>query len=70
MFEVRWLPKALDQLADIWVHSQNRNAITQATHQIDVQLARDPESEGESRDRGNRLLFERPLAVLFKVIAD
>jgi hypothetical protein len=47
--------------------SQQRQAITDATHQIDQQLQADPANQGESRPKGRRVLLVAPLGVLFRV---
>ena len=44
-----------------------RRAILQATQRLDARLAGDPHGEGESRGERIRILFERPLGVLFEV---
>jgi len=69
---VRWAPTAREELTKIWVRadSAKRRAITSAAHAIDVRLAGDPDSEGESRAAGERVLFERPLGVVFQVQPD
>jgi hypothetical protein len=69
MFRVEWLQAALDQLAAIWLQSDQalRQTITQATHRIDQLLQRDPRNAGESRPGGRRILFESPLGALFRI---
>jgi hypothetical protein len=72
MFSVRWEETALNELADVWVRADAplRQAITQATTEIDRQLARDPYAESESRDADRRVLFVAPLGVTFRVEED
>jgi hypothetical protein len=43
-YTVVWHNLALDELAEIWMASLEREAVTQAAHQIDQQLADDPET--------------------------
>ena len=68
-FTVTWNHRTQNELADLWANadSPSRQAITRASHHIDQLLADDPELVGESRSAGRRVLFERPLAVLFEV---
>lgn len=72
MYRVRWEGKALIALAALWVsaNSAERKAITAASHQVDQRLRRDPENEGESRPKGRRIMFEAPLAVVFRIEPD
>jgi hypothetical protein len=69
MFTVRWEEQALNELADLWTRadSSQRQAITEASHQIDQQLSDDPENQGESRPLGCRILFAPPLGVIFHI---
>jgi plasmid stabilization system protein ParE len=66
-FTVVWLPSALRQLAHLWNNGPDRAAITAAANAIDYELAHDPESKGESRSGGTRILPIPPLAVYFDV---
>jgi hypothetical protein len=66
-YQVRWVRSARDALAALWIGGLDRGAVTRAAHQIDVLLARDPNGVGESRDRGRRILIEKPLAVDYRV---
>lgn len=66
-YTVIWLPAALAALADIWTSATNRAAVAAASHRLDQRLAGDPLTEGESRDGGDRIAFEVPLQVVFRV---
>jgi hypothetical protein len=68
-FFVTWLPGALARLADIWMASTDRAAVTAASHRLDQRLAADPVNEGESRGGTDRIAFEAPLQILFRVDA-
>jgi hypothetical protein len=46
-YRVIWVPVALQLLADVWLASTNRNAVTRATHEIDQALELFPNSTGE-----------------------
>jgi hypothetical protein len=69
MFQVRWRPSALKELADLWTNadSAGRRAITEATQIIDRQLPNNPQNQGESRAGGRRIFFAPPLGILFRV---
>jgi hypothetical protein len=45
-YTVVWLERSQDQLAQIWVNSSDRQAITEAANNIDSELANDPETKG------------------------
>ena len=67
-FTVRWGRRALDALARVWLdYPSYRANITQATAATDQLLQEEPETQGESRDKGRRIVFVLPLAVIFRV---
>ena len=55
------------QLAELWLKDTQRSAVSRAADEIERRLRRDPEQQGESRDRGRRILIESPLSVLYRV---
>jgi plasmid stabilization system protein ParE len=69
MFRARWMQRARDDLAAVWLaaDSAGRRAITAASSAIDRQLQAGPDNCGESRPNGRRIHFVAPLAVLFEV---
>jgi hypothetical protein len=69
MYTVVWSDEALEGLVNLWTDADPdlQPLITAAVHRIDENLADDPENAGESRDDGNRVWFEFPLAVLFSI---
>ena len=67
MFQVQWSETALDEIAEIWMRAADRPAITAAVERIDQRLAKDPADQGESRERGRRLILEPPLGLTFRV---
>ncbi len=69
-YTVVWQPTAENQLATAWVDATDRGAVARASDRVDRVLAVDPAHEGESRDRGRRLVFVPPLAVTYEVIED
>lgn len=72
MFRVDWTPAALAELAEIWADAGDatRRRITEATREIDAQLAAAANEAGESRIENIRLLFVPPLSVYFHVHED
>ena len=66
-YTVRWLPKAEQELAALWLDATVRSAVTQAAHRIDQQLQQSPQDLGESRAEDIRVHFQTPLGVLFRV---
>jgi hypothetical protein len=72
MFRIDWLQSASDELARLWTQADSdlRQALTAASHEIDLRLQNDPNNEGESRLKGRRITFISPLAVTFRVEAD
>ena len=68
-FTVIWSPFALDQLADLWLNAQDRNAVTTAQYQIDQLLLIDPDLQGIPFF-GDRALSVPPLRVRFTINPD
>lgn len=66
-YEVEWSQRAINQLAEIWGRSTDREAVTIASHALDQVLGRDPEDIGESRPDDQRITFATPLGVLYEV---
>jgi plasmid stabilization system protein ParE len=66
-FVVRWNEVALSQLADIWVHTNDRSAVTKAAHAIDRLLAGQAATCGEPRSAILRAVIVRPLWVQYQV---
>jgi hypothetical protein len=69
MFRVEWRDVALNELAAIWMaaSADRRSAITQATNLIDQKLRTDPVGSSESREGSDRILFEPPLGIEFRL---
>jgi hypothetical protein len=66
-YTVIWKQRALDELAEIWLASDDRERISSAANQIDRWLRNDPESKGESRPANRRLVIVSPLAFVIQV---
>lgn len=72
MYRVEWLQAALDELAGYWVSADpsERQAITNASHELEQQLRTNAPTQGESRPRGRRIAFVPPLALTFRIEPD
>jgi plasmid stabilization system protein ParE len=66
-YSIIWSQRALDQLAAIWLESSKRDAVTAATHTLEVQLEHDPHSRSLLFPSGMRELHVSPLWVLFRI---
>jgi plasmid stabilization system protein ParE len=70
-FRVVWKPAAERQLAEIWLSSPDRDAVTAASEAIESALSNRADELGESRPLDCRIAFVAPLAVTFRVtVAD
>ena len=69
-YRVAWTASAQEHLARVWLASDKRQSVTSAAARIDAELREDPETKGESRTPGVRVLMSRPLGVQFEVIAE
>ena len=59
-----------DDLAAIWVHSADRQAVTDAANEIEGLLRYNPLTVGEAREGNTRILIVQPVAVYYDVIVD
>lgn len=67
-FTVEWSAEALNQLADVWMASDDRAGVTAASYRIEATIRADPLGAGESRgDDLQRFVFDPPLAVVYLV---
>ncbi|OYV87741.1 MAG: hypothetical protein B7Z73_09670, partial [Planctomycetia bacterium 21-64-5] len=68
-FTVEWQATARENLADLWLAAtaESCRQITSSSQDIDVALRHQPYSVGESRTDGRRILFARPLAVVYEI---
>jgi hypothetical protein len=67
-YSVAWSDIALDALAAIWLAAANRNAVTQTAHQIELELAANPNMTGTVVFDTVREYTRSPLGVEFEVI--
>ena len=70
VWTVVWLPDAESELAELWLASTDRERTTLAADQIEKQLRHNPDSAGESRAAGRRILIVPPLAVIYRILFD
>jgi hypothetical protein len=66
-YTVVWRKDADDDLAQAWMDAANREDVTSAADQVDIQLKNDPTSKGEELHEGLRRLKIPPLSVIFLV---
>ena len=66
-YRVHWTRKAINQLAAIWNVSRDREAVSVDSYRIDQALAADPANQGEERPPDRRIMFESPLAVIYRI---
>lgn len=69
--DVEFETAADNDLAAIWMAAPDRNAVTNASNELDQAMADDPLTLGESRESSvRRVAFCPPLGVHFEVIED
>ena len=66
-YRVHWTRKAINQLAAIWNASRDRKSVSVASYCIDQALTADPADQGEERPPDRRIMFESPLAVIYRI---
>jgi hypothetical protein len=66
-YSVDWTDEADKQLADIWINASDRDDVTAAANRVEFLWRRDPLGQGESRAGDDRLMFEEPLSVYYRV---
>lgn len=67
-YGVKWRKSALDDLAEIWLQSADRDAVTRAAREIESRLENDPVSAGRELSEGLRSLTCQTLRVIFYVV--
>ena len=66
-YTVVWLRDAIDELGEIWIAAQDRNAVTAASAEIDRELATDASTKGKSLSEGLLPYDAPPLRAVFSV---
>ncbi len=69
-YTVIWMPKAQDELAELWLQASDRADVTAAANDIERLLERTPNQIGETLFDTVRSYELDPLAVEFEVIDD
>ncbi len=70
-YTVIWHRRAVLELAAVWLHSTDRNGVTQATAEVDRQLAAHPLLIGAPRASSvQRIALCPPVGVEYEVIED
>jgi hypothetical protein len=70
-YSVTWTPDAEQALANIWIDAGDRNAVTAASHRLDLDLASDPFTRGIPRNSSvNRTATDLPLGIDYEIIED
>lgn len=64
---VRWREPASTEMLAQLVRAADKQEILGAGREIERRLQRRPHTEGEERNPGERMLFVRPLSVLYTV---
>ncbi|MDV6033471.1 MAG: hypothetical protein F9B45_25960 [Phycisphaera sp. RhM] len=66
-YTVVWLRDAIDELGNIWLAAQDRDAVTATSAEIDRELASDATAKGKSLSEGLRVYDAPPLRAVFSV---
>jgi hypothetical protein len=66
-YTVVWLRDAIDDLGEIWLAAQDRDAVTVASAKIDRDLASDATAKGKPLSEGLRVYDAPPLRAVFSV---
>jgi len=66
-YTVLYVPEAEEQLAQLWLDTEDRAAFSLASNEIDRRLAANPLDEGKSRASGLRIFLVPPLGVIYRV---
>jgi hypothetical protein len=63
-YTVVWLRAVERRLTELWNTASDRQSIADAADKIDAVLRQSPSSVGESRERGIRILLQKPLGAV------
>ncbi len=69
-YRVKWRKSALNDLADIWLQSSDRNGVTLAEKEIESRLEDAPMSWGRELSEGLRSFTWKTLRGLFYVVEE
>lgn len=66
-YRVIWDDQAIASLQRIYDAAADKEAVEHAVMRVGMELSANPLEAGESRDKGNRILFKHPLVVLYEI---
>jgi hypothetical protein len=71
-YMLSYLPRAREELAELWLSAADRSAVTESSDFIDHELRDDPHEKGEAVDDALRLpsIVEPPLIYYYVVSPD
>ena len=69
-YTVVWTPSSQGDLATLWLSASDRNAVAAASDYFDEQLRVDPYADSESRPLNKRVMFAKPLGIVYQVSDD
>lgn len=70
-YTVVWIPEAEQELLNLWLEEENRQAVTEAVDFLDAELANDPLNIGESRPTEFlRIAHALPIGIKYEVKTD
>lgn len=68
---VHWTDAALDELAVVWLAAADQNAVTAASHQLELEIVANPTGRGLFRaSSANYTAVDLPLGIEYDVIED
>jgi hypothetical protein len=62
-----WLQDAVDELGEIWLASNDKNAVAAASAEIDRELSQDAAIKGKPLSEGLRVYDARPIRAVYSV---
>lgn len=70
LYTIRWTPRALDDLAKLWLSAENRSAVAEASNEIDEFLSVDPHDPSLEVISNVGTIMRGPIGVDFWVDED
>lgn len=67
-FTVTWTEEARNELCELFLAVTDRTELSRFVNALEMELARRPESLGESRGGHSRVIMESHFGVLFEVL--
>ena len=69
-YTVVWKPEAERRLTELWMEAENQQQVADASNLLERELALVPESLGEEREEGTRVVIVPPLGIHFRLHSD